>query len=196
MFIFAEVGQENLIVSLLDFRSNIINWILLVVVLVWLVKKYVPSLLLQRQQAINNELELAKKARQDAEEALAEQKRLVGQAAQEAEKIISEAKKAAKRMSEDLKQQTEAEVSDLYKKFEMAASNERQAAILEMRNIVAKAAIKLTEENLKSALTADNKTKIAHDFMGELSKIGSSNMSGERVGNGSQPNAQKVGQTN
>ncbi len=77
----------------------------------------------------------------------------------------------------------------------MAAHNERQAAIIEMRNIVAKAAIKLTQENLKSGLTANNKTKIANEFMGELSKVSSSSIN-ETVSSRSKDtqNPQKVRQ--
>lgn len=95
-------------------------------------------------------------------------------------------------MSNDLKQQTEADIVELRKKFELAAHNEKQAAILEMRAIVAKAAIKLTEENLRSSLTEKNKTKIAHEFMGELSKISSSNLANESVKSRNDHDPQKV----
>ena len=192
MFVFAEVSHENLVAALLDFRSNFINWILLVVLLIWAIKKFVPSFIAKRQQVINNELELAIKTRKEAELALAAQKEKIEKAAQDAEHIVLEAKQAATRMSEDLKQQTELDISELRKKFEMAAHNEKQAAVLEMRAIVAKAAIKLTEENLESNLTEKNKTKIAHEFMGELSKIGSSSMSEESVNSHNDHDHQKV----
>lgn len=94
MFILAEVGQENIIASLLDFRSNMVNWILLVILIVWAIKKYVPAFISQRQQAINNELELAANTRKEAEQALAQQKQKIEQATKEAEQIILEAKHA------------------------------------------------------------------------------------------------------
>jgi len=197
MFILAEVGQENIIASLLDFRSNMVNWILLVILIVWAIKKYVPAFISQRQQAINNELELAANTRKEAEQALAQQKQKIEQATKEAEQIILEAKHAAKQMAEDLKQQTENDISDLRKKFELSAHNERQAAIVEMRNIVAKAAVQLAEENLRSTLTASNKTKIAQEFMGELGKVGGTNVTNEMVSDRSNANhnPQKVVQT-
>lgn len=74
MFMFAEVSHDNILAALLDFRSNLINWLLLVVLLVWAIKKFVPSFIAQRQQVINNELELAIKTRKEAEIALAAQK--------------------------------------------------------------------------------------------------------------------------
>jgi len=188
MFILAEVGQENIIASLLDFRSNMINWIILIVLIVWAIKKYVPAFISQRQQAINNELELAAKTRKEAEQTLAEQKQKIEQASREAEQIILEAKHAAKQMAEDLKQQTENDIADLRKKFELAAHNERQAAIVEMRNIVAKAAMQLAEENLRSTLTPNNKIKIAQEFMGELGKIGGANITNEMISNRSNAN--------
>ncbi len=192
MFMFAEVSHDNILAALLDFRSNLINWLLLVVLLVWAIKKFVPSFIAQRQQVINNELELAIKTRKEAEIALAAQKEQIEKAGQEAEHIVFEAKQAAVEMSNDLKQQTEADIVELRKKFELAAHNEKQAAILEMRAIVAKAAIKLTEENLRSSLTEKNKTKIAHEFMGELSKISSSNLANESVKSRNDHDPQKV----
>ena len=174
MYLFAEVGQENLIASLLDFRSNFINWVLLLAVLFFLIKKFVPPLIQQRQQSINNELAAAAKTRHDAERALAEQKEQIAKASQAAEKIVAEAKQVAKQMTEEVKKQTEQEASELLKKFETAAHNERQVAVMEMRKIVAKVAIKLAEENLQSGLTADNKLKLGQEFMGELSKLNQS----------------------
>ena len=52
-------------------------------------------------------------------------------------------------MAQDLKQQTENEIVDLGKKFELAVHNERQAAILEMRSIVAKAGIATGKRKFK-----------------------------------------------
>ena len=199
MFLFAEVGQENLIASLLDFRSNIINWILLVVLITWAIKKFVPAFISQRQEAINNEIELAVKTRQEAEQALTQQKQKIEEAAQEIEKIVLEAKHAAKQMAADLKQQTEKDTIDLVKKFELAAQNERQAAVMEMRNIVAKAAISLAKENLQANLTENSKAKLAQEFMGELSNMASSSMSesvnSRSTANRSPQNPQKVVQT-
>lgn len=192
MFIFAEIGQENLVSVLLDFKSNLINWILLIVLLVWAIKKFVPAFISQRQQAINDELQLAIKTRQDAEVALAEQKSKIDKAEHEAEKIVLEAKETAKRMSDDLKKQTEAEIADLHKKFDAALTNEKQSAISEMRSVVARAAVQLAEESLKSGLNEKSKTKIAHEFMGELSKIGSSNLENDSVKNRNDQDQQKV----
>jgi len=181
MFLFAEVGQENLIASLLDFHSNFLNWLLLVAILFFLIKKYVPPVISQRQLSINSELAAAAKTRQEAEQALVDQKRQIEQASQAVEKIVIEARQTAKQMSEEVRKQTEQDTADLLKKFEMAAQNERQAAVLEMRHIVARAAIQLAEENLQSGLTADNKAKIAQEFMSELSRVNQTNLGTEQL---------------
>ncbi len=179
MYLFAELGQENIITSLLDFHSNFINWLLLLVILFFLIRKFIPPLISQRQLSINNELAAAAKTRQDAERALAEQKLQIEQASQAAEKIVVEARQIAKQMSEEMRQQTVQERSDLLKKFDMAVHNERQAAVLEMRSIVARAAIKLAEENLRATLTANNKVNLGHEFMDELSKLSQTNLESE-----------------
>jgi F-type H+-transporting ATPase subunit b len=184
MFIFAEVGHENLVGALFDFKSNFINWLLLIVLLAWAIKKYMPAFVAQQQAAVNNELELVARTRKEAELALAKQKKQIERAAQDADKIVSDAKAVGQRMAVDLQKQTEEEISDLRRKFDLAVVNERKAALLEMRTIVAKAAIQLAEENLKASLSEGNKTKIAHEFMGELSKISSSNLTDETVNNG------------
>ena len=55
------IGNENFLTSLLDFRSNLINWLLLLIIIIWAIKKYIPQLIAQRQDAINAELEMAAK---------------------------------------------------------------------------------------------------------------------------------------
>jgi len=175
MYLFAEVGQENLIGSLLDFHSNFINWLILLVIVAVLIRKGIPPIISQRQLSINTELEAAAQTRQNAEQALAEQKKQIEQASEAADKIVLEAKQTASQMVQEIHKQTEQDKSDLLKKFELAVSNERQAAVLEMRNIVAKAAIKLTEESLPAILTDVTKTNIGQQFIGELSHFGQPN---------------------
>jgi F-type H+-transporting ATPase subunit b len=181
MYLFAEVGQENLIGSLLDFHSNFINWLILVLILFFVIRKAIPPIISQRQLSINNELAAAAMTRQSAERALAQQKQQIEQASQAAEKIVFEAQQTALQMVQEIHRQTEQDKNDLLKKFELAVHNERQAAVLEMRNIVARAAIKLTEENLPNILNENSKTKIGHEFMGELSHFNQANMDSEPV---------------
>ena len=121
----------------------------------------------------------AAKTRQEAERALAEQKEQIAKASHAAEKIVVEARKVAKQMTDEVNKQTEQETADLLKKFDTAVHNERQAAVLEMRSIVARAAIKLAQENLQSGLTAENKTRLNQEFMDELSNLNQAALNSE-----------------
>ncbi len=183
MFLFAHLDHQNLIASLLDFHSNLINWLLLAAIVFWLIRNFIPPVIRKRQELINNELAMATKTRQEAESALAEQKQQIAQASKAAEQIVVEAKHTAKQMAEEIKLQTEKDMSEMLAKFELAAHNERQAAILEMRAVVSKAAIQLAEENLKAILSPSNKAKIANEFMDELGKLNQSNVDTDRSAN-------------
>lgn len=171
MFLLAELHSSNFLTILLSPESNIINWLLLLLVLFWLGNKYVPPALASRKSAIEAELEAAAKTKEKALKQLEEQKQKVASADKEADQILTEAKQAAEQMRIEIDKQTEADIANLLKKFESALANERQSAIAEMRAVAIRAAIKLTEESLRSAMTDEARAKLLTQFVEQLDNI-------------------------
>jgi F-type H+-transporting ATPase subunit b len=171
VFLFANLEHSNWIAVLLAPQSNVINWLVLLVVLACLGAKYLPPTLQARKETIESELQAAAQAREQASKQLEEQKRKVAAADKEADQILVEAKQAAEQMRIEIEKQTESDVAELLKKFEMAMANERQLAISEMRAVAIRAAIKLAEENLRSAMTEEARAKLLTQFVEQLDSI-------------------------
>ncbi len=155
MLFFAEVGDPSFLSLLLDFKSNLLNWLLLVALLGWLYTKYVPPILRARKEQIDADLKAATDAREAAAKALDEQKQKVAKSDLEAERIIVEAKEEAAQLRDHIGSQTDKDLAELLRKFEGQAANERRLAISQMRQIAVKAAITLAEENMTQAMTEE-----------------------------------------
>jgi F-type H+-transporting ATPase subunit b len=175
MFLFAEVADSNLVSLLLDFKSNLLNWLLLIALLGWLYRKYVPPILTSRKLAIEADLKAAKDAKEAAEAALQEQKQKVEKADLQAKQIMVEAKEEAEQLRTYIKTQTDKDLTNLLHKFEQQAANEKRLAIAQMRQIAVKTAVKLAEENMSQSMTEDRRSKLLNDFIGQLNTIEGSN---------------------
>lgn len=171
MFLFAELGDANFLSILFDFKSNLLNWLILVALLAWLYIKYIPPLLKTRKEAIDNEIKAAAATREAASQALEDQKRKVEKADLEAERILVEAKHEAELLHNHILSQTEKELSELLKKFEAQAASERRLAISQMRQIAVKTAMQLAEENMSQAMTEEKRSKLLNQFIEQLDVI-------------------------
>jgi len=174
MFLFAEADQMNLLQVILDFKSNILNYLLLLGLIGWLCAKYLPPVLASRKESIELALKNAAAAKEESQRFFEEQKIKVANAQTEADQILTEAKQAAEQMRIEMDKQTEVDIANLLKKFEMALANERQSAIAEMRAVAIRAAIKLTEESLRSAMTDEARAKLLTQFVEQLDNISDS----------------------
>ena len=172
MFFFAEAHQQvGLVDVIFDFKSNVINWLVLVGFLVYAINKMVPPMLAQRERSINEQIKSAEEARNEAQSFLKEQETKIEHAQKEADKIVDEAKVVGEQLKTEIEQQTTREVADLKKKLESAIDNERQMIVTEVRSAAVEAAVKLSKEYLeKNVSEADNK-RLLSQFMQELDTL-------------------------
>jgi len=172
MFLFAaEVEDPNIMNLFLDPKSNFINWLLLVAIVVWACAKYLPSVFAARRQSIDEQINSAREAKESAAKVLAEQKTKIAEADKEIAQIVTEAKQAAEQMQRQIEEQTKKELEDLRHKFEVSAATERQVAISEMRAIAIKAAIKVAEEALSGSLSETEKARLLTQFVEQIDQI-------------------------
>jgi len=160
--------------SLLDFQNNIINWLAMFVVIVWLWRKYTPSMFESRKNSIQTALQDAATAREQGEKLLLEQKARVANQDQEAAQILAEARKLAAELKQQLIEQTAHDIADLQKKMENRILNERQLMITQMRSAAATASIKLTREVLPTLMNETVKKNLLNQFMEQLDSATSS----------------------
>ena len=166
MIFFATVEEHAF--SLLDFRNNVLNWIILVIGIIWLAKTLLPPAFASRAQKIASALDEAAKSRAEGLAFLEEQRTRIANAEKEAEKILVEAKDVAIQMRAQMEGETRKEAAELSVKIEQQISNQRQLAVTELRTVAARAAIKLTEVSLKQHLSAGSKQKLLDQFVEQL----------------------------
>ncbi|MGH9551940.1 MAG: hypothetical protein ACRD3W_21320 [Terriglobales bacterium] len=152
------------------FKSNLVNWILLIVALVWGWNKLTPPMFEARRTRIESGLAEAKLAREEGEKFLSEQKQRLANAEEELSKKLAEARHFAEQQQQLIREQTEKELVDLERKIKAQIENERQMAITELRAAAARASIKLTQHLLPTLLTPEVKSTLLSQFMEQLDK--------------------------
>lgn len=174
MFVFAAEHQAEgvgLAEAIFDWKSNVINWIILVGAMVWFAQKNLPGMFAQRERSIQESLDSARNAKEEAQKFLAQQKERVANAEKEAAQILEEAKQAAEQMKVQIKEQTAKEMADLESKFQSAIENERRVLVTEMRAAAARAAVELSEQYLAQAVNQEVKGKLLNQFMEQLDTV-------------------------
>lgn len=150
------------------FRSNLVNWLILLAALIWGWNKYTPPMFQARKEKIETELAEAKAARESGELFAREQQQKVANVEQESQRILEEARQLAAQLEQQMREQTQKDIADLQRKIEAQIAGERQLAINELRAAAARASIKLTEQILPTMMTPDAKSKLLSQFMEQL----------------------------
>lgn len=153
------------------FDNNFINWLLLLVFLGWLIQKNMPGVFKSRRESIESEIRAAALARQEGEAFLEEQRKKLANVEAETKQLIADAKTAAQQSASLIEEQTSKEMGELLLKFESSIANERQLLITEMRQAVVKAAVAISEEQLRSQVNEKVKGELLNKFMSQLDTI-------------------------
>jgi len=171
MFFFAEVDQSSWINSIFDFRSNFINWLVLIGLIWWGCDKYLRAVFANRQKSIESQLSDAAQAKEAARQLVAEHQAMVLKADKDIESIVTEGRRSAEELGRRLEEQSKNDMEELRKKIEAASAMERQLAISEMRAIAANTALRLARNSLSKNLSEASKTQLLNQFVEQLDQI-------------------------
>ncbi|MBX9571647.1 MAG: F0F1 ATP synthase subunit B [Candidatus Obscuribacterales bacterium] len=150
------------------FSNNLINWLLLVVILIYMWMRLTPPIFAARKEKIDAAMREAEQARLEGEQFQKEQEARIQNAEAEAAKILDEAKKVAADMAADIKKQTETESAALIKRIDEQIEAEKRMAITEMRSRAATVAVRLAEASLPGAITGSAKSRLLNQFIEQL----------------------------
>ncbi len=156
------------------FENNLLNWLVLVGLIVWMWSSKMPAVFASRKDGIDAALKEAAAARAEGEAFLAEQQKKIAEAEKEASRIIDEAKQVAIEMKKEIEESTRKDLADLSVRIEHEIAQERQLAITELRAAAAKIAIDLTRETLPKAINSGTKGKLLNDFVDQIESMGGS----------------------
>jgi F-type H+-transporting ATPase subunit b len=150
------------------FENNLVNWLVLVGLLIWLCSKYVPPLLQARKEKIEAALSEAAKTKTASIAFLEAQQKRLSAAEEEAKNILTEARQIAANMNADIVAQTKKDMAALEQNMKLQLENERRLAVRQLRSVAARAAIKLSSQQLSDAVTDSMKSRLLREFLEEI----------------------------
>lgn len=143
---------------------GLIFWTAVVfILLVILLKKFAWKPILtavdKRNESIENALKAAEKAKEDIENLTADNERILNEAKLERDALLKEAREIKDKVIAEAKDKAKIEAEKILVSAKEQITNQKMAAITELKNQVAELSIEIAEKIIKSELQDLNKQK-------------------------------------
>ncbi|MDX2195841.1 MAG: F0F1 ATP synthase subunit B [Cytophagales bacterium] len=114
----------------------------------------------EREHFIEDALNAAQKAKEDMENLKADNEKLLYEARVERDKMLKDAALVASNTISEAKDKAAVEAGKMIENARLQIQNEKNAAITELKNLVASASVDIAEKILKKQLTSDESQNI------------------------------------
>lgn len=143
---------------------GLLFWTTLVfAILLFLLTKFawkpILNMVNQREQAIAESLELAKKTKAEMQALQAQNESLLKEAKAERDAIIKDAREVSTKMIADAKDKAKVEADKMVADARMAIQTEKDAAMADVKNQISTLAIEVAEKVIRTAVSSDDKQK-------------------------------------
>ena len=161
--------------GLLDPNPGLIFWTTITFFIVlFILKKFtwgpMLSALEEREKGIQDSIDRAYTAKEEAEEVLRKNKELLAKADSEAEKITREGKEYGDKLRAEITEKAHSEASKMIASAKEEIEQEKRRALTELRTEVADLAVKGAEKIIMANLDAEKQKKIVDSMIQELSQ--------------------------
>ena len=154
------------------YHSNLINFILMLVFLVWLARKtQIFSALSRKRNTIIEQIRISESEEVNAENELADAKRQVARADEEVHKIVEEAKEIADSLAKRIHKEADIEANEVHNKAKRMIKAEYAMASNDVMQDVSKAAFYIAEEHIKQAIDERLHKKYIDEFIDDLDNL-------------------------
>jgi len=154
------------------FKSNILNFIILVILIAWLVKKFKPlTAITKKISDIKNTIANAEENSKIAENKFHEIKEAVASTEEEVKLIVDESKQVAEKISAKIKDEIHTETEELNKKADKAIVNAHSKGQSELEKEVTIAAFIVAEDHIKNVIDDRLHRKYIDEFINDLSDL-------------------------
>ncbi|GAV22206.1 F0F1 ATP synthase subunit B [Carboxydothermus pertinax] len=151
-----------------DFIWTIINFFVLLYILKVLLYKPVLKTIDDRKKSIEESLEKAAKAQEEAERIKAEYDGMIARAREEAREIIAKAQKTAQAEKEEIIATAQREAQALLADAKVTISQEKEKALRELRQEIGNLAVLAAGKILNRAVTLEDHQKLVDEFLNEV----------------------------
>lgn len=149
---------------------TIVTFFALLVLLRAFAWKPILAALTARETAIQESLDKAEHARQEAERMIAEHMSRLAKAEEEARRILIEAREGAEKIKDDIAAKSREEAERIMQYAQTEIERSRKAAMISLQTEVASLAISAAERILKETLDAAKQTSLANRIIADLPK--------------------------
>ncbi len=125
----------------------------------------------ERQNKIRQEIANAEKAREKANDALAEYEKELASARQEANELIAHARADAKAVAKELRDRNEVELGEMKQRATRDLQSAKRAAITELHAEAATLATEIAGKILKREISAADQQRLVDESLAELAGV-------------------------
>jgi len=148
---------------------TLISFFLLLILLAKLAYPQILKGLRKREETIQQQLEEAKKTRQEAANLLEDYKHQLAEARTEAQKIINEGKELGENVRKEILQKAQQESNQMVKRAQEEIELQKQKAILELQERIADLAIMAASKVIHKSLNPEDHRRLVEEY---VSKVG------------------------
>jgi F-type H+-transporting ATPase subunit b len=163
---------EGLGINLGYLISQIVNFVLLLVILRVFLYKPIVNMLDKRREKIRTDLEEAENARSQAEAAKQEYEKQVEEAREERRSILAQAREQADKMREETLDKARVEAQDLVAKTEDEMETLRRQALAGAQDEIVELAMAAAGKVVGEALDAKAHRRLIQEFIAEVGELG------------------------
>jgi len=151
--------------------SQLINFILLLVILRLVLYRPVLDMLHTRQQKIKESLEQAEQMRQQVAHSQEEYQRQIELARKEGQQIIAQATQAAERVRAEILTEAQKEANQIIARARESIELEQKAALRDLRDEVVSLAMLAAQRVIGQSLDEKTHRRLIQDFLNETGKF-------------------------
>lgn len=161
--------------SLLDVNPGLIIWtVLTFLILLFILRrvawKPILSALDKREKDIQDSLEKAEKAKEDAQKILDENQANLAKAEEESKKIIEQSRSYAENLKEQLLKESKEQAKKIIEDAADEIDRRKESAFEELKDQVAKIAVTAAEKIMKQNLDAEKNKHIVDTYLKDVMK--------------------------
>lgn len=160
--------MEGLGINLGYLISQMVNFLLLLVILWIFLYKPIVRLLDRRREKIKTDLEEAERARSQAEGARQQYEKQLEEAKEERRSILAQAREQAEKMREEVLETARAEARELLAKAEEETEALRRQALAGAQDEIADLAIAAASKVVGESLDEEDHRRLIREFIAEM----------------------------
>lgn len=150
---------------------TLVSFFILLILLAKLVYPLILKGLKKREETIQQQLEEARKTKQEAAALLEDYKRQLAEARSEAQKIINEGKGLGENMRKEIVQKAQQESNQIVKRAQEEIELQKQKALLELQEKIADLSIMAASKVINKSLNTEDHRRLVEEYVSKVGEL-------------------------